>query len=170
MRLVIFSILAFVALSCVYAKLKCVKRDCFKWAGCTATYNQTSCRCESVCEKSDPECGPEPCLQNGFCFALRKKCNKCKCTNVCKDPPFCPWGYKKCMNHLLCMCKDKPVSEELMSSSDEEMDPEPSIMMPKIGLVLHPVKPKCKKAKKTTTPRTTTKAVDVADFDYIEDS
>lgn len=192
MKFVVFLIVAFVAVACHSAKLKCVKRDCFKWAGCVASYNTTSCRCESLCEKSEPECPKLPCLQNGFCYGIRKKSNKCNCVNVCRDPPFCPWGYKKCLNHLNCACKDKPESVELVSSSSsEELTAGPSIVMPSIGLV-RPTTPKSKKPKtgpkkpktgpkkpktgpkkhktKKTTPETTPPSgpIDAANFDYVD--
>jgi hypothetical protein len=117
---ILILVVALLAIHCAAVKFNCVKRNCFKWPGCVASYNVKTCRCESVCERSHKECGKEPCLQNGFCYAYRNKAFGCKCINVCIDPPYCPNGYKKCLNFRDCTCKQTAVTYNLISSSEEK--------------------------------------------------
>lgn len=99
--------------------IECKKRNCYQWPNCQIQFNETRCACEAIFEGNDSECPPLPCISNGFCFGIRLARNRCKCFPVCKDPPYCPYGYQNCRRWDDCPCKEK---ERLFNWSDEESE------------------------------------------------
>lgn len=99
---------ACVAFLCVSVYgFECKRKNCYEWPNCNVSFNETRCRCEAIFNGSDEECPQKPCLSNGFCFGIRLVRNQCMCLPVCKDPPYCPYGYRNCRRWDDCMCEEK---------------------------------------------------------------
>lgn len=120
MKKVVFLLSTWLALISMTTVVDCTRQElqCYKWPGCTTSYNPNRSRCESVCKKSNESCPKDPCLSDNFCSAYRDSAYGCVCRPECMEPGQCEFGYKYCHAWNDYECNEKDSSSSIWSSSE----------------------------------------------------